>query len=120
MIKGLYILLGTLFLGIGILGVVLPVLPTTPFLLVTLYFYSKGSNRFHTLFVSSWIYKKYLLTFYEERAMKRTHKWRLMLFTDGIILISVVIAPLLWVKVLLIVLNIMKYVYFFTQVKTLE
>jgi len=39
--------LGCLFLLIGAIGAVLPVLPTTPFLLVAAYFFAKGDERWH-------------------------------------------------------------------------
>lgn len=43
----LLIALGTLCLVLAIVGVILPVLPTTPFLLVTAFCYSKASKRLH-------------------------------------------------------------------------
>ena len=39
--KYLYIALGFIALGLGIIGIILPVLPTTPFLLVTSYCFAK-------------------------------------------------------------------------------
>jgi len=45
--RGLFIAAGTTCLAIGGLGVFLPILPTTPFLLVSAAFYYKGSERMH-------------------------------------------------------------------------
>jgi len=46
-LKTVYCSLGWLFVVVGAIGVVLPLLPTTPFMLLALWMFSKGSRRFH-------------------------------------------------------------------------
>ena len=67
--KYFYITLGFIALGLGLVGVILPILPTTPFLLLTSFCFAKGSERFHVWFTNTNIYKKHLESFVRERAM---------------------------------------------------
>ena len=54
--KNIFIILGWFFTLLGIIGVILPLLPTTPFLIVALVFFSKSSPRFHQMLLNNaWV-----------------------------------------------------------------
>lgn len=52
-VRAFFIVLGTVFLGLGALGLVLPVLPTTPFVLLAAACYLRASERLHRWLVTS-------------------------------------------------------------------
>ena len=67
--KGIFIGLGTLTLALGCVGAVLPILPTVPFLMLTLYFYGRSSEKLHTWFIGTKLYKNNLESFVQKRGM---------------------------------------------------
>jgi uncharacterized membrane protein YbaN (DUF454 family) len=65
----LFIILGTLFLLVGILGVVLPLLPATPFLLLASACYVRGSQTLHSWLMSHKYLGTYITNIQEHRGM---------------------------------------------------
>ncbi len=63
------IISGTLFLGLGLLGLVLPILPTTPFLLLAAFCYSRSSKRFYDWLMSNRLFGSYLKNYKEGKGM---------------------------------------------------
>jgi uncharacterized membrane protein YbaN (DUF454 family) len=51
--KTLFVLTGCLFLALGVIGIVLPLLPATPFLLAASFCFLRGSERLHRLLMSN-------------------------------------------------------------------
>ena len=78
--KIIYIIIGVLSLGLGIIGIFVIALPTTPFLLLASYCFARGSQRFHNWFIRTGIYKKHLETFDRERSMTLSTKIKLLVF----------------------------------------
>jgi len=64
-----WIILGFLCLGFGTIGIVLPILPTVPFYMATLFCFAKSSERLHSWFIGTQLYKKHLDSFVQHRAM---------------------------------------------------
>ena len=76
--KTLYIVIGTISLALGILGIFLPLLPTTPFLLLTAALYFKGSSRLYNWLLNHRYFGPYIRNYRENKVI-----------------------PLIWVKILL-------------------
>ena len=68
-LKLLWLLLGLVCLGLGCVGVVLPIIPSVPFFLVTVFCFAKSSKKLHDWFLSTKLYKKHLESFVQKRAM---------------------------------------------------
>jgi Uncharacterized protein conserved in bacteria len=67
--KVLYVFLGCLSLGLGILGIFLPLLPTTPFLLLSASLFARSSKRLHDWLLSHPVLGKYIQAFLEDRSI---------------------------------------------------
>jgi len=81
-----YVVLAFLFLGLGLLGVVLPGLPTTPFLLLTSYFLLRSSPRLHDRVVQMPVVGRPLRDWEENRGIR----FRVKLFAT--VMIAAVVA----------------------------
>jgi uncharacterized membrane protein YbaN (DUF454 family) len=67
--KMLFILFGHIFLLLGVVGIFLPLVPTTPFLLLATFFYSKGSSHFHQWLIQHKIFGSSIRRWEEKRAI---------------------------------------------------
>jgi hypothetical protein len=68
--RGLYMVLAAVFFGLAALGTVLPVLPTTPFLLLTSYFLVRSSPRLNRRLSASRLFGPVLRDWHEHRAIR--------------------------------------------------
>lgn len=67
--KIIFIVAGCICLALGTVGVFLPILPTTPFYLITLYCFARSSKRLEDWFKGTKLYKKHLESFVEKKGM---------------------------------------------------
>lgn len=102
--RRLLLILGTAFVVIGIIGVVIPVLPTTPFLLLAAACYIRSSERFYCWLVNNRFCGAYITNYLEGRGMSLQVKvFTVLLLWTAIITSIFVTAPNLAVKIVLIV-----------------
>ena len=118
--NSILILVGLLCVGLGIVGIVLPILPTTPFFLLAAFCFVKGSPKFDRWFKGTKLYKKYLEDFVRERAMPLKQKWTILLTADVMIAIPFLLIDIMMVKIFLNFVITYKYYYFFAKIKTLK
>lgn len=118
--KILWIVIGFISMGIGMIGVVFPVLPTTPFLLLASFCLAKGSERFHRWFTKTKLYQKHLDSFVKNRAMTLKTKFCILLPVSGMLLFALVAMGNIYGRIFIVFLLVFKYVYFFTRIATVE
>lgn len=115
----IYVGLGFLLFGIGAVGAVMPVIPTTPFLLAAAFFFARGSKRFHGWFVSTNLYRRYIEQAVKSKAMDKAAK-RNMIITLGIVFaIGFAFSPV-FAKGIILIVAIGHFYYFLFKVKTVE
>ncbi|HEY9279565.1 MAG TPA: YbaN family protein [Eoetvoesiella sp.] len=111
-------ILGTVALALAILGIFLPLLPTTPFLLLASACYLRGSRRMHRWLVSNRVFGEYLNNIQNNRGIPLRGKILALLFLWLSLAYSAYAMPLLWVQVLLLIPGIGVTVYLL-RMKTL-
>lgn len=100
--KASLIFLGTICVGLGVLGMFLPLMPTTVFLLAAAYCYSKSSKRFHNWLLSNKLCGKYISNYKSGRGMTVRSKVTSLLSLWLSIGLSVwLVSGKLWVSIML-------------------
>lgn len=98
----LLIIAGWVCVVLATLGVVLPLLPTTPFLLLAAWCFARSSPRFHQwLLYRSW-FGGYLRHWQQHRALPKGAKPKAVILIAVTFAISIYFVPLLWVRILLV------------------
>ena len=119
-IKLLWLMIGIVSMVLGAIGVVLPVLPTTPFLLLASFCFAKGSDRFHKWFIGTKLYKKHLESFVTSRSMTLKTKLCILLPASAMLILAKLAMAYIYGRVCIVFLIIFKYIYFFTRIETVK
>lgn len=72
--KQFLILIGFISLILGTIGIFLPLLPTTPFLLLSVFCFEKSSEKFHQLIINNKIFGKYIQDYQEKKGITLKNK----------------------------------------------
>lgn len=100
--RNLLIISGTLSVGLGVLGMFLPLLPTTPFLLLAGYCYARSSKRFYDWLINNRWCGEYIKNYQEGKGVSLKHKVFAIILLWLTISYSIWLVSAWWVRLLLL------------------
>lgn len=114
--KTLYNLAGIIALGLGILGIFLPVLPTTPFILLAAFCFSRGSERMHRWLLAQPVFGRLIRDWNEYRAIEpRAKKIATVMIVVGFSLLIAFVKVNLWVRSILVSIGVTVLAFIWTR-----
>ena len=113
--KWMLITAGIIFVGLGILGIFLPILPTTPFLLLAAACFARSSKKFYDWLLNNKLFGDYIKNYQEGKGVPLKVK----IFTISLLWITILFSVFLiiqisWVRVILIIIAIGVTIHIFT------
>ena len=118
----LYIILGCIGVGLGAVGAVVPMLPAFPFLLLAAFSFARSSEKLHTWFINTKLYKDNLEDYVAGKGMTVKTKVRIMITVTLLMSIGFIMMGLKGIVVGCIVLGCVwafHIIYFIWGVKTI-
>lgn len=101
----LLIFLGSVALAIGIIGIFLPIMPTTPFLLLAAFCYMRSSERLFTWLINHRIFGAYIYNYMNHKAITKNTKIGSLSFLWLSLFISMLVISNLLISLLLLVIG---------------
>lgn len=119
--KIVYIVVGCISLSLGVVGTIIPILPTVPFLLLATYCFARSSKKLHNWFVCTKLYKNNLESYVKGQGMTRETKIRIMVTVTILMSIGFVMMHAVMLgRVILTCVWIFHIIYFAFGVKTVK
>ncbi len=118
----IFLIIGCLSLALGCVGIVLPILPTVPFFLLTVFCFANSSQKLHDWFIGTQMYKKHLESFVQKKGMTVRTKATLLTSVTALMAVGFVLMlrkGIIVPCVILAVVSVCHLVYFLFGVKTI-
>lgn len=118
--KVIYFIGGIVCFVLGAIGVVLPILPTTPFLLAAAFCFARSSQKVNDWFLQTKLYRNHLDSFVQERALTLKTKVSILGFASFMLAFPLIFSQNIYLRILIICLYCIKYYYFIFKIKTIS
>ena len=119
LLKPLLLVLGILCTILGFLGSILPLLPTTPFILLAVLCFAKSSDKFHNWLVATKVYKNYIQSFKENKGYTMKQKLKMLISVYIVVGFSIFVIDITPIRIGLAFMLLCQTVVLFTFIKTL-
>lgn len=119
----IFLIVGCVCLSCGCVGIALPIIPTVPFFLATVFCFANSSQKLHDWFVGTKMYKKHLESYVQKRGMTLKTKLSILISVTLLMAIGFTMMMLKAVyvpSVILAVVWICHVIYFVFGVKTIK
>lgn len=113
-----FIGLGFFFIALGAVGIALPLLPATPFLILAAVCFARGSEKFHKWFISTVLYQKYVEPAVNKKEMEKAVKRKTLGTLCLIFTISFLVVPIWHAKAAILLVALFHIYYFTFKIKT--
>ena len=119
--KTIYLIIGFIGLILGAIGVVVPLLPAFPFLLMAAYGFAKSSKRLHTWFIATRLYKDNLESYVKGEGMTMKTKIRIMITVTILMTIGFIMMHKVFIgQIVLGLVWLFHIIYFLFGIKTIK
>lgn len=108
--KKVMFILGWLSFLTGMIGVVFPILPTTPFILLATFLFANSSHKYEVWIKKSKVYKKYVLEYKQNNGLSMKQKIEILSITAILLAISAIIIENTHVRLFLLILLFVKLI----------
>jgi len=117
--RALFIVVGTIAVGLGVIGIFLPIFPQTPFFILAAICYVRSSERMYNWLISRKFFGEHVENFMKHRAICKKAKTA-MYFTIWIpVIISFIVFDILYLRIILLFAGLIM-TFVIHKIKTIE
>ena len=118
--KYVFLTIGFISLALGLIGIPFPILPTTPFLLLSALCFAKGSDKVNEWFKNTKIYTQYVGSYMEKKGMDNKQKAKILAIVTILFSIGMYFTKSLHLRIFMGLVLLAHYYFFLLHVKTLK